>query len=202
MAKRRSRKTQQTRFRSFVTLALIVIIGLLSVILHRNGDQGGIDGRTESGVYDLQVHYIDVGQADSILIRIPTENGVKNMLIDAGTSSGYPAKVITDYLDGLGVETISYMIVTHPHFDHNAAAQRVIENYRVEKLILPECDTSQKTWLNMLEAMEELGLGYIPSKMGDTYQIGDASFEILGPVDASKVKENDANNWSVVIRLD
>ena len=210
MAKRRrSKRKQKKLIRSLVTLGLILIVALVSLILkpwqNLDGDQGGnknpIGDRTEANVTDLQVHYIDVGQADCILVRVPTESGTKNMLIDAGTSKGgYTQKVILDYLDGQGVETIDYMIVTHPHFDHNAAAEKVLKTYDVKNLILPECETEQETWLNMLEWLDEQNREYIPSEVGDTYKIGDASFEILGPVASLKVK--DPNDYSVVIRLD
>lgn len=205
--KRRSKKMKKKLIRSLLTLSLVLIVGLLSLIFqpwnHLDGNQGdknSVGDRTEANVTDLQVHYIDVGQADSILVRVPTENGTMNMLIDAGTSSGYPAKVITDYLDNLGIDTLDYMIITHPHADHGAAAEEVIEAFTVETLILPECEASQKFWLGMFEAMEAKNLEYIPSKLGDTYPMGDASFEILGPVDPAAVK--DTNDYSIVIRLD
>ena len=209
MAKKRSKKKQQQKmFRSFVTLVLVLIIGLLSIIIQpwqyfdgdQSDDKGPVGDRTESNVTDLQVHYIDVGQADSILIRVPTESGTKNMLIDAGASSGYPDAVVTDYLDSLGIDTLTYMIITHPHDDHASAAKEVIEAVNIENLILPECEASQKFWLDMLTAMEAKNLEYIPGKMGDTYQIGEASFEILGPVDGFKIVET--NDYSLVIRLD
>ena len=204
MGKRRNKKKQRLQIiRSVISLAIVILIGLLSFLFKpwENLEQSSdIGNKTESNPTDLQVHYIDVGQADCILIRVPTENGTKNMLIDAGTSTGYPQKTITDYLDNLGIETLTYMIVTHPHADHNAAAKKVIETYTVENLILPECETDQKTWLNMLEKLDEMNFEYIPSKVGDTYQIGDASFEILGPVDMTNDK--DPNDHSVVIRLD
>ena len=210
MAKRRSKKKQQEKMiRSFITLALVLILGLFSIIIQPwqyfnsgddSGDKGSLGEKTESGVTDLQVHYIDVGQADCILIRVPTADGVKNMLIDAGTSDGYKQQVILDYLDNLEITNLDYMIVTHPHSDHNAAALKVLKTYTVGDLILPECETEQKTWLNMLEWLDEQNKEYTSSKVGDTYEIGDASFEILGPVDIAKVK--DPNDYSVVIRLD
>ena len=99
MAKRRSKKKQQQKMiRSFVTLALMMIIGLFSIIFqpwqyfnggNDDGNKGSVGEKSEIGVTDLQVHYIDVGQAVCILIRVPTESGKKNMLIDAGTSDGY-----------------------------------------------------------------------------------------------------------------
>ncbi len=122
------------------------------------------------------------------------------MLIDAGTSSGYSDKVITGYLDGLGIDTLTYMMITHPHLDHGGAAEEVIEAVNVENIILPECDASQAFWLGMFEAMDAKGLSYIPSEIGDTYKVGEASFTILGPVDPSAVK--DTNDYSIVIRLD
>ena len=209
MAKRRrSKKWKKKVMKSLTMLVVLLIIGVISMILQpwqyldggQGGDKGSVGDRTEANVTDLQVHYIDVGQADSILIRVPTENGTKNMLIDAGTSDGYKQQVILDYLGGQGVETLDYMIVTHPHSDHNAAALKVLKTYNVKNLILPECETEQKTWLNMLEWLDEQDKEYITSKVGDTYQIGDASFEILGPVEGVKVK--DPNDYSVVIRLD
>lgn len=210
MAKKRSKKQQQQKMiRSFVTLALTIVIALFSIIIQPwkyfdggddSGNKGSLGEKSEIGVTDLQVHYIDVGQADCILIRVPTDNGVKNMLIDAGTSDGYKQQVILDYLDNLEITTLDYMIVTHPHSDHNAAALKILKTYSVEELILPECETEQKTWLNMLEWLDEQDKEYIPSKVGDTYTIGEASFEILGPANLVDVK--DANDYSVVIRLD
>lgn len=210
MAKRRSKKKQQQKMiRSFVTLALMMIIGLLSIIIqpwqyfnggNGAGDKGSVGEKSEIGVTDLQVHYIDVGQADCILIRVPTESGTKNMLVDAGAESSSKDKIVTEYLDSLGIDTLAYMLITHPHQDHASAAKEVIESVKLENLILPECEASQKFWLDMLEAMEAKNLEYIPSKVGDTYQIGDASFEILGPVDMSN--DTNPNNYSVVIRLD
>ena len=198
MANRRSQKNQKQMLRSLLSLGLVIILGLLA--MYWQPWKNAVRTKDGIGKNDLQVHYIDVGQADCILIRVPTENGMKDMLIDAGTSDGYKQQVILDYLDNCGVKTLDYMIVTHPHADHNAAALKILKTYNVNHLILPECDTTQKTWLNMLEWLDEEDKGYKTSKVGNTYTIGDASFEILGPVDPSDVK--DPNDYSIVIRLD
>lgn len=207
MGKRRNKKKQRLKIiRSVIALCIVILLGLLSFLfkpwenLDQNADVGNTDNLDPT---QLQVHYIDVGQADSILIRVPTEDGQKNMLIDAGSPlrESSKDKIITKYLSDLGINTLHYMIITHPHFDHASAAAEVIEAVNVENLILPECEATQAFWVDMFEAMEAKNLEYIPSELGDTYQIGDASFEILGPADLS-LGEDNPNNYSVVVRLD
>ena len=205
-SKRKKKQQQKKIIRSVITFAIILILGLISWLtepwqyLDSNDGKTEVGSKQEANINDLQVHYIDMGQADAILIRVPTENGTENMLVDAGTSSGYSDKVLIDYLDALDIETLTYMMITHPHLDHGGAAKEVIEAYNIENIILPECDATQVFWLDMFEAMEEKNLSYIPSEPGDTYRMGDASFTILGPMDTTNVK--DKNDYSIVIRLD
>ncbi len=58
---------------------------------------------------ELKVHFIDVGQADSILVQ----QGNSSMLIDAGNNGD--AKVIKNYLDSQGVKSLDVVIGTHVH---------------------------------------------------------------------------------------
>ena len=200
------RKSSRKAVRTILALLIVVVLAVVSYFTepwqYLTGDKNKIGSITEASVTDLQVHYIDVGQADSILIRIPTENGTKNMLIDAGTSEGYPASNIENYLNGLGITELEYLIITHPHLDHIGAADEVIADFDVQNIILPEGEASTQSWLRVLSAMEEKALTYIPSEAGKTYTIGEASFTILGPVDAAAVDPDDANDYSVVVRLD
>ena len=59
-----------------------------------------------------QVHVIDVGQGDSILITTDE----KAVLIDAGETQ-YGEQVV-DYIKGLGISQLDLVIATHPHSDH------------------------------------------------------------------------------------
>ena len=202
MAKRK-RKNKNKTLKTVISLLIVLILAVISYFTepwqYINPNPPDLGTREEISVTDLQVHYIDVGQADAILVRIPTDNGTKNMLIDAGTAEGHPASTVQKYLEDLGITELEYMIITHPHLDHIGAADEVIRAFTVRNLIMPECEASTQAWINVLTAMDERDLSYIPSEAGKTYRIGDASFTILGPIDASKVK--DTNDYSVVIRL-
>lgn len=84
----------------------------------------------------FQVHFIDVGQADAILIM----NEAKNckILIDAGDTR-YPesSKNFRAYLSEHlpPGSTMDLAIATHPHSDHIGSMQWVLENYRVKTYI-------------------------------------------------------------------
>lgn len=201
-SKKFKRKAAKTVFTVLIALVLAAVAYFTEPWQYISENKNEIGDKTEASVTDLQVHYIDVGQADSILIRIPTENGVKNMLIDAGTSEGYPASNIENYLEELGITELEYFVITHPHLDHIGAADEVITDFDIQNVIIPECEASTKSWLNVLSAMDAKDLTYIPSEAGKTYTIGEASFTILGPTDATAVNPDDANNYSIVLRLD
>lgn len=80
---------------------------------------------------DLEVHVIDVGQGDSILIK---SNG-ENMLIDGGRRAS--SKEVVNYLRQQGVESLKYIVGTHPHEDHIGGIIEVLDTFKVENIMLP-----------------------------------------------------------------
>ncbi|MEA4815785.1 MAG: MBL fold metallo-hydrolase [Lachnospiraceae bacterium] len=140
----------------------------------------------------LKVHFIDVGQADSILIEL---NG-KFMLIDAGNNAD--AETVTNYLKNCGVVSLEYVIGTHPHEDHIGSLDTVIENFDVEKIIMPQKVNSTKTFEDVLTAIENKGLKITAPTTGENYSLGDAGFIILAP---NGDYGDELNNWSVGIKL-
>ena len=61
---------------------------------------------------NLHVYYIDVGQADSILIK----NKDESALIDAGNNED--GKNVVEFIKSKGITKLNYVICTHPHEDH------------------------------------------------------------------------------------
>ena len=149
MAKRR---TNEKKLKKQILSAVAAVIVLILAYFLEPWQY--IGGESEPGE-ELQVHYIDVGQADSILVRVPTTDGMKNMLIDAGTAENYPASNITEYLSALDITSLDYFVITHPHLDHIGAADEVINMFEVQTVIMPECEASSKAWENVLVAIDE-----------------------------------------------
>ena len=199
MSKRKQKKAAKSLFTAVIAIILAIITYFFEPWQYID-ETGDIGTRNELSVNDLQVHFIDVGQADSVLIRVPANGGTVDMLIDAGTSDGHPASVVANYLTAQGVDDIEYLIITHPDSDHVAALDEVIYAFDVDTVFLTECEKNTKTWEKVLTAIDEenADLQYIPDHLGETYTVGDASFKVLGPTELN----DDANECSITIRLD
>lgn len=141
----------------------------------------------------LEIHFIDVGQADCILIKSNEEA----MLIDAGNNDD--ADLIENYLKNQGIEVLNYVIGTHPHEDHIGSLDFVINNFNIKNVIMPKKATTTKTFEDVVAAIENNTLSITLPKAGDKYTIGDAEFTILSPV--KEDYGSNLNNYSVSILL-
>ncbi len=142
----------------------------------------------------LKVHYIDVGQGDSIFIQ----SGEDTMLIDCG-EIGKDDEVET-YLDNLGITQIDYLIGTHPHSDHMGCMDKIVEYYDIGEIILPHIDESDipttKYFERFMTAVENKNMEITEAEVGRNIKLGDAECEIIAPCgDTYK----NANNYSVGI---
>lgn len=140
----------------------------------------------------LKVNYIDVGQADSILI----ENEGKYALIDAGNNED--GNLVVNYLKSKGVSKLDYVIATHPHEDHIGGLDDVINTFSIGKIIMPKAVTSTKTYEDVLNAIKNKGLTVTTPITGDNYSLGGANFTILAP---NSTSYDSLNNYSVVVKL-
>ena len=87
---------------------------------------------SEAAKQPLSVHYIDVGQGDSILIKA---EGL-NVLIDAGERGN--GETILSYLEAQNVKSLDYVIATHPHSDHIGSMADVLKKIPVANVIMPK----------------------------------------------------------------
>lgn len=145
---------------------------------------------------DVSVHFIDVGQGDSILIKSKD----KNVLIDAGERN--KGEEVALYLKENKVEKLDYIIATHPHSDHIGGLPYIIENFQVSEVIVPEIIDEKvpttQIYYEFLESVSKKGLLLTPARVGDKYDLGSSYFEILSPKGNDY---DDLNDYSVVINL-
>lgn len=140
----------------------------------------------------LKIHYIDVGQADCILIQ----NNGSNMLIDAGNRED--GKSVVYYLKKQGVKKLDYIIGTHPHEDHIGGMSAVLKAFSTKKLIMPRVTSNTKTFMDLLLLVKSKNMKITTPIVGNSFKVGDAVCTIMAPNGGDY---EDLNNYSVVIRM-
>lgn len=141
---------------------------------------------------ELKVHFIDVGQADCILVQ----QGNANMLIDAGNNEDN--QTIKSYLDSQGVTALDIVIGTHAHEDHIGSMDTVINSFPVGKVIFPKQTTTTKTFKDFVMAVKNKGLILTEPSVGSTFNLGEATVTILAP---NGTGYEDANDYSIVVKV-
>jgi beta-lactamase superfamily II metal-dependent hydrolase len=142
----------------------------------------------------LRIDFIDVGQADSILIQLPNK---EKMLIDGGNNED--GDLIVEYLTVLKIDKIDYLVATHPHEDHIGGLDNIINNFKVAKVYMPKVSHTSKTFRDLLIATKRKGLKISIAKAGvSLIDKGDLQVRIIGPV---KEDYKELNNYSAIIKI-
>jgi len=166
------------------------------------GDQVGYNAQTAtisitstqlSQIPTIKVHFIDVGQADSIYIQAPNHYDI---LIDAGNNED--GSTIVNYLKGQGLDDIELMIATHPHEDHIGGLDDVLKAFDIEEVIDSGEEETTRTYTDYWHAVEEEKTEYLQDQ-DMTFDLGNGiRFDILETGDGYE----NVNDNSVLTKLD
>lgn len=151
---------------------------------------------------EAKIWYLDVGQADSMLLQLPNGNDWDYVLIDAGT--GQTEEALVSWLQEQGVTDIAAVIATHPHEDHIGGMDAVLEAIPVESLYMPEVKESltptTRCYEQMLDAAEAQQVQAVKGQSGVTvYGEDGVKLELVGP--EPQKEYDDLNEYSLVAKL-
>lgn len=155
---------------------------------------------------ELEVHFIDVGQGDAILVRTPDERAI---LIDAGFHSGAKDKFNPFlYLKKQNVKALEAIFITHPHDDHYAGFKYLCKkqgskDFPIKAIyysVPPGPEYGKfKACLEQLIARSEVH-GQVSAR-GPPIRYGDVVFTVLSPKDPITEPNKDRNLDSIVMRM-
>ena len=140
----------------------------------------------------LYVHYIDVGQGDSILIKVDD----CDILIDGGTSNY--GSTVSNYLKKQGVDDIELMIATHPDTDHFAGLTQVLNDFVVEEVWWSPYKKSNNSITTFKNAVSSEGLTLKNPALGTVFSYEAMSLTVIFDGKGG----SDSNNSSIVVMLE
>lgn len=140
---------------------------------------------------NLNVYFIDVGQADCIYIN----QGDYNMLIDAGNNED--GEKLVNYFKSLNIEEFNYVVATHPHEDHIGGMDDIINNFKIDEFFMPDKLSTSKTFEDVLDALSNNSLNYYAPQKGESFNLGDAKFKVIYSGDDT----NDINDSSIILKM-
>ncbi|WP_349409541.1 ComEC/Rec2 family competence protein [Pseudalkalibacillus sp. SCS-8] len=144
---------------------------------------------------NLEMHVIDVGQADSIYIE--TSNG-KHVLIDSGDE--HDGHKVVSYLQKRGIHQIDYLIATHPHHDHIGSMEDIFKAFEIETVYMPDVKYHTTYYKKLMKSISKSGVERKEAKAGVKVKLArNISMEFIAP---GKQHYKSLNDYSAVVRLE
>lgn len=184
--------------------AAVVITAVLALILACTpaGDSFWQDVCWSIGMGDwrnsrelLELHFLDVGKADAILIKSRGHAA----LLDSGNY--VTAGQVSDYLSRYGVEKLDYLIMSHSDRDHMGGMAQIASEIEVAAFVQAKMQEpvtpENQEYTDLQGAIEKLGIKRIALAPGESVKLGAAELKALGPM----LEYDNANDASLVLRL-
>lgn len=122
-----------------------------------------------------EIHAIDVGQGNAILIQ----TYASNILIDTGD---YEHKdMLFGALKLYGATSIKLLLLTHGDADHIGNAMSVLEQIPTYAMMIPNIKKDTPTYNNLIGYAQQKGVMILAPEPADCYIIDDMFLEILTP---------------------
>lgn len=142
---------------------------------------------------EIIVHSVNVGQGDCTIIA----SNEGNIIIDAGPGTG--EEHLRAYIKSLGITEFEYAVFTHPHEDHIGGADMIINDFRVNNIIMPDATNNFSAFDRMITAIENSDAEVIEAVSGSRYSVGNIKMTVLAP---NSDYYEELNDYSVVIKLE
>ncbi|MBA3434547.1 MAG: ComEC/Rec2 family competence protein [Actinobacteria bacterium] len=139
----------------------------------------------------LRVTFLDVGQGDSVLLETPSAR----VLVDQGP----PEADVAGQLAGMGIRSLSALVLTHPQRDHVGGAAEVIRQLRVGAVLDPELAATGPDREEAVAAAAARGVPVRVVRAGSEFRASGLVLRVLWPPDPGLPGEDPNLNAVVLV---
>ncbi len=154
-----------------------------------------------------KVVFIDVGQGDSILIRLPHNRA--NYLIDTGGTISFHKEeweqrkdhfetgedILVPFLKSEGIRKLDKLILTHGDMDHIGGAPAILSELSIDEVLIPISIERSEMERRVLGIAETNQAKNRIVGAGARWKVGQDFFQIISPLE----KLEDKNEGSIVL---
>ena len=181
------KKTKRRLIKIFICLLILVGYSIYDYYLINHK----IDYRKTSVNSDnLYIYYIDVGQANSTLIK---ENN-RYILIDAGNA--LDRYKLVPYFKELGITKFDYVIGTHAHEDHIGSMATIIKEFDLDKYYMPSYISDIVSYVKAIEELKNKNMFVSVPKEDEEISLDNLKCIFLSNGDGYE----DVNDTSLVLK--
>lgn len=178
------------RRRSGLTLSVLAVAGLVW-----GGPGAAPDGR-------LEVHILDVGQGDAIVLRSPSG---RYALVDAGGSFDdridIGESVVAPFLWRRRVRQIDALILSHAHPDHVGGAARLVRSFGIGAVWEGPAPRQDRAYAELDAVLRAAGVSRLTLRRGARFDWDGVQLEVRGPAPPARPPLRTRNDDSLVIEV-
>lgn len=159
----------------------------------------GASALTPSPNANAEIVYLDVGQGDSTLVRLP--NRVE-ILVDAGgtpfSDFDIGENTVVPALRALDVDELELVVATHADTDHIEGLASVLREIPVGQLVIGYPSEDSEAFAAFMDEAEARGVPVTEVRRGEVLRVGEARLEILHPA-MQPLPETNENSVAFVL---
>lgn len=128
----------------------------------------------------------------------------KNIIIDGGNNRDYDygEQVVVPYLLDRKITKIDFLMVSHFDADHCGGLFAVVENLKVDTIILGKQDSEYENCAQFLKLAKSKNVKVTSVQAGDVIKIDKyCQFQILWPDSQNMIADNGINNNSILAKF-
>ncbi|MCL4533758.1 MAG: MBL fold metallo-hydrolase [Bacteroidetes bacterium] len=180
--------------------ALVVLLAAAFLLLSLPAACRG-PAPTPTAGQELLLAMLDVGQADSVLLRSPAG---RTMLIDAGNEAADVNRVILPFLKARGITSLDYLVLTHPDQDHVGGMPALLDAFPVGSFVdSVQPGITNQSYLHTLQRVQGKGIKPVKARRGQpALELGASTeVQVLAPEEPLIGGSSPTNNNSIVLRV-